>query len=330
MNKKTLRALSLIGGAAAMMNTAASADVSVNGGVLVESEAAAYDKIANIEGGFRFNQDVISPADEIFNIFGTVTTGMCAKPNFAFGEIEKADLYVNVCGKIAKEYTVSLKDMTAQERDMVCSCSMGSSFAQTTITGVPVADILQLADLDADANTIAFVSSDGYRRPMPLKYVLDHGAVLAYKVGGEEIPTGAQVWMPGTVTNYFTRDVVDIEVTAQQQVPEVEAMPDEQRAKVSILNRAEGEFAVGDQIAFEGYADDCGVAIAAVEFSLDGGETWTACETPETNAQKWVYWNFAIEAKQEGFFRLDVRARAADGTVSPLASSVTFTVGKAL
>ena len=55
MNKKTLRALSLIGGAAAMMNTAASADVSVNGGVLVESEAAAYDKIANIEGSFRFN-----------------------------------------------------------------------------------------------------------------------------------------------------------------------------------------------------------------------------------------------------------------------------------
>lgn len=273
MNKKTLRALSLIGGAAAMMNTAASADVSVNGGVLVESEAAAYDKIANIEGSFRFNQDVISPADEIFNIFGTVTTGMCAKPNFAFGEIEKADLYVNVCGKIAKEYTVSLKDMTAQERDMVCSCSMGSSFAQTTITGVPVADILQLADLDADANAIAFVSSDGYRRPMPLKYVLDHGAVLAYKVGGEEIPTGAQVWMPGTVASYFTHDVVDIEVTAQQQVPEVEAMPDEQRAKVSILNRAEGEFAVGDQIAFEGYADDCGVAIAAVEFSLDGGET---------------------------------------------------------
>ena len=119
MNKKTLRALSLIGGAAAMMNTAASADVSVNGGVLVESEAAAYDKIANIEGSFRFNQDVISPADEIFNIFGTVTTGMCAKPNFAFGEIEKADLYVSVCGKIAKEYTVSLKDMTAQERDRV-------------------------------------------------------------------------------------------------------------------------------------------------------------------------------------------------------------------
>ena len=35
---------------------------------------------------------------------------------------------------------------------------------------------------------------------MPLKHVLDHGAVLAYKVGGEEIPTGAQVWMPGTVS----------------------------------------------------------------------------------------------------------------------------------
>lgn len=327
MNKKTIRALSLIGGMAAMTNGAAVAE---NGGVLVEGEAMAYDKIANVEGIFRFNQDVVSPADDIFNLFGTVTTGLCAKPNFAFGEAEKADLYVNVSGKIAKEYTVSLKNMTAQERDMVCSCATGSSFAQTTITGVRVADILELADVDAEANTIAFVSSDGYKKSVPLKYVLDHDAVLAYKVGGEDIPTGAQIWMPGTVASYFVRDVADIELSAQEQVPTVETMPADYRVKVSIINRVEGQFEVGDQLAFEGYADDCGTAIAAVEFSLDGGETWTVCETPETNADKWVYWNFAVEAKQEGTFKLDVRARSADGTVSPLASSITFEVGKKL
>ena len=103
-------------------------------------------------------------------------------------------------------------------------------------------------------------------------------------------------------------------------------MPDEQRAKVSILNRAEGEFAVGDQIAFEGYADDCGVAIAAVEFSLDGGETWTAYETPDASTNKWVYWYFTYDTQQAGTFRLDVRSRTADGKVSPMASSIVFTV----
>lgn len=327
MNKKTIWALSLIGGMAAMTNGAAAAE---NGGVLVEGEAMAYDKIANIEGTFRFNQDVVAPANDIFNLFGTVTTGLCAKPDFAFGEAEKADLYVNVKGKIAKEYTVFLKNMTAQERDMVCSCATGSSFAQTTITGVRVADILELADVDAAANTIAFVSSDGYKKSVPLKYVLDYDAVLAYKVGGEDIPTGAQIWIPGTVASYFVRDVADIELSTQEQVPAVETMPADHRAKVSIINRVEGQFAVGDQLAFEGYADDCGTAIAAVEFSLDGGETWTVCETPDTSADKWVYWNFAVEATQEGTFKLDVRARAADGTVSPLASSVTFEVGKKL
>ena len=145
------------------------------------------------------------------------------------------------------------------------------------------------------------------------------------------MPSGTQLWMPSTVARYFTRNIASIELSARDEVPEVQGVDDEYRAKVNLLNDATAcKFPVGKTITFEGYADDCGVAIAAVEFSLDGGETWTACETPETNAQKWVYWNFAIEAKQEGFFKLDVRARAADGTVSPLASSVTFTVGKAL
>lgn len=100
-----------------------------------------------------------------------------------------------------------------------------------------------------------------------------------------------------------------------------------QRAKVSVINRFEEEvFAVGDRITFEGYADDFDKAIAAVEFSLDGGETWTACETADATAEKWVSWSFAYVAEQSGTFRLDVRARSADGTVSPLASSVVFTV----
>ena len=32
---------------------------------------------------------------------------------------------------------------------------------------------------------------------------------------------------------------------------------------------------VGRPVRFTGYAEDYGVPIAAVQFSLDGGETWT-------------------------------------------------------
>ena len=103
-------------------------------------------------------------------------------------------------------------------------------------------------------------------------------------------------------------------------------MDDEYRVK-SIINRLPKDtFAVGDQIVFEGYADDCGGAIESIEVSLDGGKTWTVCETEGAVADKWVTWSFAYVAEAEGTYKLDVRARNAEGKVTPLASSVVFTV----
>ena len=85
-------------------------------------------------------------------------------------------------------------------------------------------------------------------------------------------------------------------------------------------------FTVGDQIEFEGYADDFNKTIAAIEYSMDGGETWSSFATRDTDPNKWVYWHFAYTTEAPGTYKLDVRARTEDGTVSPLASSVIFTV----
>ena len=60
--------------------------------------------------------------------------------------------------------------------------------------------------------------------------------------------------------------------------------------------------------------------------SLDGGKTWTTCETAGATPDKWVYWNFTYTAAQPGAYKLDARALTANGTVSPLASSIVFEV----
>jgi len=51
-------------------------------------------------------------------------------------------------------------------------------------------------------------------------------------------------------------------------------------------------------------------------------------DTSESNgAGAWVYWHFDYVPENAGTYKLDVRARTEDGTVSPpLASSVGFTV----
>lgn len=59
-------------------------------------------------------------------------------------------------------------------------------------------------------------------------------------------------------------------------------------------------------VSFEGYADDCGVKVASVEFSMDGGETWTSFDTSSSNAEDWVYWHFDYVAETAGTFKLDV------------------------
>jgi len=296
-----------------------------------QAEAQAYDKIANVTGAFTFDQETITPSDEIFSLFGTAATALCAKPGFAFEEADREDYYVNVGGTIKKAYSLNLAaivDMEPTTRTMSCSCGHGPAVANASVTGVKLADVLQLAELEEGADTVTVRDAEGYGLPIPLSVALEKGAMLVYQVNGEELPAsqGAplQLWMPEAAAKYFTRQVTEIELSASGGAT---AAPEQAGAKVAIVNRADrNRFAVGDQIVFEGYADDCGAAIAAVEFSMDGGETWTACETADATADRWVYWHFAFDAEKTGTFRLDVRAHTEKEEVSPLASSVIFTV----
>lgn len=59
---------------------------------------------------------------------------------------------------------------------------------------------------------------------------------------------------------------------------------------------------------------------------MDGGETWTVCETAEANAQKWICWTFEWKAEAAGEYKMEIRARNANGETTPLAASVEFTV----
>ena len=301
-------------------------------GELIAREAETYDTIANVKGDFCFTQDVVTPADEIFNLFGTAATAMCAKPGFAFDEVDTENYYLNLRGSIKKTKSISLTQLKEEEnvtRIMACSCATSPALANAKVKGVRVADILELNDLEAGVNTITFRDDEGYGIPMPLDYVLEKDAMLVWQIGDTELPENAplQVWMPDTVAKYFTRRVMEIELTAEDEVPAVIGTADEYRAKINVINRmAADKFAVGDQITFEGYADDCGSAIAAIEFSMDGGETWTVCETDGVTSERWVYWSFSYVAEKSGTYKLDVQARTEEGVVSPLGTSVVFTV----
>ena len=84
-----------------------------------------------------------------------------------------------------------------------------------------------------------------------------------YQVNGEELKasegSSLQLWMPETVARYFTRNIASIELTREDAVPEVASVDPMYRNKIEIKNSADGcAFEAGDEITFEGVADDCG------------------------------------------------------------------------
>lgn len=85
---------------------------------------------------------------------------------------------------------------------------------------------------------------------------------------------------------------------------------------------------VGRVTRFKGKAYDFDGAIAALEFSLDDGETWTSYPTPGTNDYQTVSWVFDYVPKQAGFYFLKVRSVNSQGKKSPEADFVEFLVNE--
>lgn len=77
---------------------------------------------------------------------------------------------------------------------------------------------------------------------------------------------------------------------------------------------------VGQPVTFEGYADDYGNHIVALEFSLDGGKTWAVQDTSDSNPDLMIHWTYTYTPEEEGTYQLKVRSVTEDGRKTPLAA----------
>ena len=226
-------------------------------------EESDYVRVADVQGSFTFNQEGVTPNDELFNVFGTALTSMCSKPATELVDVEGgvANFYVNVGGNIKKNFTIDVRDLAEdanQETMMACSCATGSPFGQAAVMGVPLSAVVEMADLEDGVNTITAYGADGFGQPLPLRYALEKNALLAYQVNGQELTSATdgssmQLWMPETVARYFTRDIVNIELTQEDAEPDVQQVDPCYRNKINIMNYSDNcVFKAGDEITFEG------------------------------------------------------------------------------
>lgn len=86
------------------------------------------------------------------------------------------------------------------------------------------------------------------------------------------------------------------------------------------------ELAVGQTITLQGYADDFDKRIVAMQFSFDGGATWSTRDVSDTTADLWVHWTYAFAPECAGSYRLSVRSVNEDGCPSPASAVVDILV----
>ncbi len=186
------------------------------------------------------------------------------------------------------------------------------------------------------ANTVTFTAVDGKKQSFPIDFLLEHKAVIASKVNGEDVLSvmGAfnQLWIPGIPAKYFIRNITGIEFSHQEHPPSIEAFTNDghdftNRPNISV--KADYAGRVGEPMHFEGYADDFDKAIIAVEYSLDEGTHWTRHAIEDTVPEKWVYWHFSWTPRTEGSYRMLVRAVNEEEAASPVPAAHQFDVAAA-
>lgn len=226
------------------------------------------------------------------------------------------------------------------------------AMSQARWTGVRLADILKMAELDKDAAHVHLVGADAppmpsvpaFVRSIPIERALDPGTLVAYRMNGEPLTLahGAplRLVVPGWAGNHWVKWLKEIRVekteapgfymqTAYRMPTEPvqpgAAVPPEKMAPAttfpvkSIIGRpAEGgRTKVGPQevvgVAFSGEA-----AIKRVEVSLDGGSTWTAAKLEgEPGAGVWQVFRHHFNVSSPGPQRAIARATDAKDKTQP-------------
>jgi DMSO/TMAO reductase YedYZ molybdopterin-dependent catalytic subunit len=289
--------------------------------------------------------DAVVPTDLVF-----------VRSNYPIPTVDPATWCLRVHGLVDRPIELSLADLRAMPQRTVlvfleCSGNSRARFEPATPgtpwrddavgnaswTGIPLRDVLALAGPRPEVVEVVSQGADDplMRRGLPMRAALDPDTLLALQMNGEDLLVAhgapARLVVPGwggiASTKWITSlELIDhqwdglwnaVEYVLLDETGNVTGRVEEMPVKSVIAHPATGATVEAGAVTVRGYAWSGRGAVASVDVSADGGQTYEpATITERPGPRAWVRWEFTWDAEPGP---VGVRSRATDttGAVQP-------------
>jgi DMSO/TMAO reductase YedYZ molybdopterin-dependent catalytic subunit len=251
---------------------------------------------------------------------------------------------LNVTGKVNRELTITKDDLLAMATSdeyatLECVSNTvnppGALISNAKWTGVPLATILNQAGLSSDAIYVIFHCAEGYSVGIPIQRALEPGALLAYKMNDELLPTEhgspLRAIIPGLYGMMNAKWITGIEVSDSVYLGYWQERGWTNNAQInttSIIYYPQAGAQVSGSLPLAGVAFAGDRGISKIEVSTDGGSTWNQAElkTPKS-PYSWVLWAYEWTPTTNGNQTIIVRATDGSGQAQDSTDSQPFPNG---
>ncbi len=296
-----------------------------------------YQAVANApESGLRGVSPEITPVQNFYVV----------SKNFSDPVVDGQSWRLAIGGLVDRPRTLSLSQLrslpsTTQYVTLECiSNDVGGALMSTgSFTGVSMSQLLATTSPRSKGTWAAFKATDGYAESLPLSLInSDPSILVAYDLDGSALPSShgypARVLVPGRYGMKGPKWLTSIDIVDHESGGYWEQQGWDHNAVVKTTSRIDqprdSDIVKLGAITIAGVAYAGTRGISKVEYSTDGGRSWSAAAlgTPLSNLT-WVLWTATWTPGGEGSYKLVVRATDGTGSLQGSGGAPSYPGGAA-